>query len=176
MTYIIQNGVTAVDMATVGDRRDIAELLSAAAEQQQATPTTAPQYSTMTSSSTAGMTAEFTTTETTSELPPTQLLASTRARDESAVLVETEQPLPYLPPSTSPSTPVTSHLPPSTSPPTPPFSHPPPSTSPPTLVPSPGTTSAGTQQSSNQPTSSGGLSFEVCTLSTLISSGDVNQS
>ena len=239
VTYIIQNGVTAVDMATVGERRDIAEVLSAAAEQQQATPT---QSSMMTSSSTAKMTAGLATDELTSELPPTQPSASTP--DELVVPVDTEQPLPHPvpfisaptsvpshpPPSTSPPTPVTSHLPlstspptpvphpppskspptpvtshpplstspptpvphpppsssppipvtshpqPSTSPPTPPPSHPPPSsspltpvpshpplsTSPPTPVPSPETTSADTQQSSNQPTSSVGRSFEVC--------------
>ena len=45
---IIQNGLTAVDMATVDrDKRDIAEILSTAAEQQQATPTTShPPHST----------------------------------------------------------------------------------------------------------------------------------
>ena len=61
VTYIIQNGVTAVDMATVGDRRDIPEILSTAAEQEQATPTTVPQSSMMTSSSTAKMSADHTT-------------------------------------------------------------------------------------------------------------------
>ena len=193
-TTYIQNGVTAVDMATVGGRRDIAEIFSEPAEQQQATPT---QSSMITSSSTAKMTAGHTTTELTSELPPTQ--PSPGTPDEVVVSVDTEQALRHLPPSTSPPTPLPSHPTPSTSPPTPvpshsppstlpltpsshpppstslstplplpsPFtspptlftSHPPPSTSPPTPVAPPGTTSADT---SNQPTSSGGRSFEVC--------------
>ena len=42
-------------MAAVGGREDIAVVLSTATEQQQATPTTGPQSSMMTSPSTAEM-------------------------------------------------------------------------------------------------------------------------
>ena len=150
-TLYMQNGVTAVDMATVRYRRNIAEVLSTAAEQQQATSTTGPI---MTSSTTAEMTTSHTTTE---------------LRLVGSVPVVTEQP---LLPSTSPLTPVPSHPPPSTSPPTP---QPPPYTSPPIPVlsqssPEPTSTSRETTTPITQPPSSnttnqtsgiGQRSFEV---------------
>ena len=162
VTCIIQNAVTAVDMATVGDRTDIAKALSTAAEQQKATLTTGPQFPTMTSSSTAEMTATHVTDELThvdSEQHPPQ--PSTRSPDEPLAHVVTQQPLtqpphasclalpalstsssvPSHPPPPSVLSPFTSlsvpsHSPPSISPPPPHPSHSPHSTSPPSPLPS----------------------------------------
>ena len=148
--------MTAVDIAIVGGGEGVAEVLSTAAEQQLATPTTnSPQSSVMISFTIAETTASHTTDDealVSSEITPTQPSAS-----ESV----TEQSPSHPPPSISPSTPLHSHTPPSTPPP----SHTPPSTpihSYPLIIPSPDTTSASTQQTSNQPTTSGTHSFEVC--------------